>query len=87
MALFVIAMIFSGAVFLSLVAKTTQLLDADRREMEFLTRKAKENLKIAWKSTPTNNNMYYPVLVINNTGSVPITIIRIHARIREKDPS
>ncbi len=44
MALLVIAMVFAGAVFLSLVAKTARLLDAGRREIEFLTEKAKKDL-------------------------------------------
>ena len=48
MALFVIAMIFAGALFLSLVAKTARLLDAGRREIEFLTRKARESLEVVW---------------------------------------
>ncbi len=86
-ALFFIAMIIVGAVFLSLVSKTMKLLNASRREIELLTRKAKENLEVAWKFTPAGNNMYYPILVINNTGSIPVTIIRVHVGIREKDPS
>jgi len=85
-ALFFIAMIIMGAVFLSLVSKTMKLLDASRKEIEFLTRKAQENLEMTWEFTPAGNNMYYPVLVINNTGLVPVTIIQIHAGIREKDP-
>ncbi|MCD6300687.1 MAG: hypothetical protein J7L82_01290 [Staphylothermus sp.] len=82
MALFVIAMIFTGAVFLSLVAKTARLLDAGRREIEFLTEKAKEDLGVSWRWEPVVGSQGYPILVINNTGSIPLEIVQVRVSLR-----
>ncbi len=85
MALFFIAMIIMGAVYLSLVFKTMKLLDASRKEIELLTRKAQENIKITWGRwdmvSPTEG---YPKLIINNTGSVPVHVVQVVLEIREK---
>ncbi len=85
--LFFVSMIIMGAMFLWIVSKTIKLLDAGRMEIEFLTRKAQERIEVGWKFEPAGRGMYYPVLVINNTGPVPVDIVRIHAGIRGKWPS
>ncbi len=85
MALFVIAMIFTGAVFLSLVAKTARLLDAGRKEIEFLTEKAKEDLGVSWRWEPVVGSQGYPILVINNTGSIPVEIVQVRVSLRKRN--
>ncbi len=84
MALFVIAMIFTGAVFLSLVAKTARLLDAGRREIEFLTEKAKEDLGVSWRWEPVVGSQGYPILIINNMGSIPVEIVQVRVSLRKR---
>ncbi|NPA98527.1 MAG: hypothetical protein GXO43_04020, partial [Crenarchaeota archaeon] len=87
-ALFFIAMIIMGAVYLSLVSKTMKLLDASRKEIELLTRKAEENLKITWgRWDMVSSTMGYPSLIINNMGSVPVHIVQVILEIRERQGS
>ncbi len=84
-ALFTIAMIVVGALFLSLVAKQNRLFEAQRREIELLSRMAKEDLVVSWSWDMVTGSMGYPKLVINNTGSVPIDIVQVRLSIREKE--
>ncbi len=84
--LFFVAMILVGAIFLSLISKTVKLLDAGRMEIEFLTRKAQESLKVVWDWDMVSAMEGYPKLIINNTGPVPIHIVQVRLSIREKGP-
>lgn len=83
--LFTIAMIVVGALFLSLIAKQNRLFEAQKREIELLSRMAKEDLVVSWSWDMVAVSMGYPKLVINNTGSVPIDIVQVRLSIREKE--
>ncbi len=85
-ALFFIAMIIMGAVFLSLVSKTVKLFRAEEMSLKYLERRAQESLKIVWGWDMVSATEGYPKLIINNTGSVPIHIVQVRLSIREKDP-